>query len=91
MDLSSIILTGTYPWANSAFDMLLPRPLMPVAHRPLISYALAWLRQGGIDRVAVCANRETRALQTRFLHHVPDGMSLSYFRIPCREGQPVDA
>lgn len=86
MDLSSIILTGTYPWANSAFDQLLPRPLMPVAHRPLISYALSWLRQGGIDRVAICANRETRALQTRLLHHVPDGMTLSYFEDPMPRG-----
>lgn len=85
-DLSSIILTGTYPWANSTFDMLLPRPLMPVAHRPLISYALSWLRQGGLDRVAVCANRETRALQTRLLHHVPDGMTLSYFEDPMPRG-----
>ncbi len=85
-DLSSIVLTGIYPWANSTFDRLLPRPLMPVAHRPLISFALSWLRQGGIDRVAVCANRETRALQTRLLPHVPPGMRLSYFEDPMPRG-----
>jgi len=85
-DISSIVLTGTYPWANTTFDKLLPRPLMPVAHRPLISYALSWLRQGGIDRVAICANRETRALQSRLVHHVPSGMTLSYFEDPMPRG-----
>ena len=73
-----IVLVGTHPWANSAFDKLLPRPLLPVGHRPLISYALSWLRESGIRTAAVCGNRETRALESRLHRHVPAGLALSY-------------
>src|ERR1044071_258880 len=32
-----VILAGTYHWSNSAFEELLPRPLVPVAQAPLVS------------------------------------------------------
>jgi NDP-sugar pyrophosphorylase family protein len=75
---TGIVLVGTHPWTNSSFEKLMPRTLLPIAHRPLISYALTWLRDGGIRNVAVCANRETQVLQPQLLRHVPKGMTLSY-------------
>jgi len=52
--------------------------LLPVAHRPLISYALSWLRDGGLGRTSVCANRETQMLESRLHRHVPPGLRVSY-------------
>ena len=72
---TGILLAGTHPWSNSAFD-LLPRCLLPVAHRPLIWYGLSWLHREGIREVAVCGNRETRVLQSRLARHVPSGMAV---------------
>jgi mannose-1-phosphate guanylyltransferase len=83
---AGIVLVGTHPWTNSPFDSLLPRALLPVAHRPLIAYALSWLQQAGIEHVAVCANRETRTLQSRLAHHLPQGMTLSYHEDPMPRG-----
>jgi NDP-sugar pyrophosphorylase family protein len=73
-----ILLAGTHPWTNSAFDSLLPRALLPLSHRPLIWYGLAWLQREGIGEVAVCGNRETRLLKTRLERHVPSGLTVSY-------------
>jgi mannose-1-phosphate guanylyltransferase len=84
--ISGIVLAGAHPWSKSAFDQLLPRTLLPVAHRPLISYALSWLHEGGIRNVAVCANRETQALQPRLLRQLPPGMTLSYHEDPMPRG-----
>jgi NDP-sugar pyrophosphorylase family protein len=75
---AGIVLAGTHPWTNSAFDKLPPRALLPIAHRPLISYALSWLEDGGIHQVAVCANRETQTLETSLHRHVPAGTRVSY-------------
>jgi NDP-sugar pyrophosphorylase family protein len=75
---TGIVLVGTHPWTNTTFDRLPPRPLLPVAHRPLISYALSWLRDGGIRRAAVCANRETQVLESLLHRHVPQGLRVSY-------------
>lgn len=82
---TGIILAGTHPWTNSAFDSL-PRTLLPVAHRPLIWYALSWLHREGIGEVAVCGNRETRVLQSRLGRHVPHGMRVSYHEDPMPRG-----
>lgn len=84
--LTGIVLVGTHPWTNSAFDTLLPRPLLPIANRPLISYALSWLHDAAIRDVAVCANRETRALQATLERHVPAGMRVSYLEDPMPRG-----
>jgi len=81
-----IILAGTHPWSQSGLDSLLPRTLLPVAHRPLIWYGLSWLHREGIRDVAVCGNRETRILQSRLERHVPAGMRVSYHEDPMPRG-----
>ncbi len=57
-----VILAGQYAWKDSKFDALCPRPLLPVANQPLVSYALQWLSEGGLHDVTVCANRDTRTV-----------------------------
>jgi NDP-sugar pyrophosphorylase family protein len=59
-----VVLAGTYHWSRSAFEELLPRPLVPVAQAPLVSYALRWLRDGGIARATLCANSASRAVRS---------------------------
>jgi NDP-sugar pyrophosphorylase family protein len=83
---TGILLAGTHPWAGSGFDSLLPRTLLPIAHKPLISYGLSWLHREGIREVAVCGNRETRVLQARLSRHVPAGMAVSYHEDPMPRG-----
>jgi mannose-1-phosphate guanylyltransferase/phosphomannomutase len=73
-----VVLAGTHPWTRSAFDRLPPRPLLPIAHRPLLSYSLSWLRDGGVSHAVVSANRETRVLESRLHCHVPDGLAVTY-------------
>jgi mannose-1-phosphate guanylyltransferase len=81
-----IVLVGAYPWNRSPFDALMPRALLPVAHRPLISYALSWLHDAGIRQVGVCGNRDTRELSSVLTRHVPAGMTLSYHEDPVPRG-----
>jgi NDP-sugar pyrophosphorylase family protein len=83
---TGILLAGTHSWANSAFDSLIARTLLPVANHPLIWYGLSWLHREGIGEVAVCGNRETRLLQARLSRHVPHGMTVSYHEDPMPRG-----
>ena len=66
-----VVLAGTYSWREAPLERLLPRPLLPVAGSPLISYSLRWLRAGGIDNATICSS--SRRVQT----HVGDGKSLT--------------
>jgi len=56
----------------------MPRTLLPVAHRPLISYALSWMHAAGVHEVVVCGNRETRTLAPVLNRHAPRGMNVRY-------------
>jgi NDP-sugar pyrophosphorylase family protein len=52
----AILLAGTHAWRRTAFDQLLPRPVLPVAQLPLMAHPLRWLRAAGAARVTICAN-----------------------------------
>ena len=52
----AVLLAGTTAWRKTAFDQLLPRPLLPVGPLPLMAHPLRWLRAAGASRVTICAN-----------------------------------
>jgi mannose-1-phosphate guanylyltransferase len=56
---SGVVLAGQYTWRDSRFDRLSPRPLLPVANRPLFSYAVDWLKAGGLEEITLGVNAET--------------------------------
>jgi mannose-1-phosphate guanylyltransferase len=78
--ISAVVLAGTHHWSGSSFERLAPRPLVPVALAPLISYPLRWLRKGGLTRVTVCANGTTRLIEAE----IGDGrgldMEIGYYK-----------
>lgn len=72
-----VVLAGSYPASRSAFDALVPRPLLPVAQQPLITYALRWMQNAGVAHATVCANSAARSIRTR-LDAAELGMGLDY-------------
>jgi NDP-sugar pyrophosphorylase family protein len=52
----AVLLAGTHAWRRTAFDQLLPRPVLPVGQLPLMAHPLRWLRAAGASRVTICAN-----------------------------------
>jgi NDP-sugar pyrophosphorylase family protein len=85
-ETAGVVLVGTHPWRDATFDRLPARPLLPIGHRPLIAYALGWLRDGGVSTAAVCGNRETKTLESRLHRHVPLGLDVTYLEDPMPRG-----
>src|SRR5437879_4403041 len=77
--LSGVVLAGTHHWHDSSFGKLAPRPLVPVALAPLISYSLRWLRQGGVRPATICANGTSRAIEAVLGDGSELKMELSYY------------
>ncbi len=75
---SGIILAGTFPWENSAFDRLSTRPLAPVGLRPLMAFSLSWMQNAGLRSVVVCGNRNSRALEAQLAQNYASELELSY-------------
>jgi len=61
---AGIVLAGTHTWNRSRFEQLVPRILVPVVQRPLLSYAVNWLFEGGVANVTVCTNRQSRSVRS---------------------------
>jgi NDP-sugar pyrophosphorylase family protein len=78
-DVCGIVLAGVHSWDDSAFDELLPRPLMPVVHTPLICHILAWLRSAGITHATVCANSASRPMRCMLTDGTALGLELGYY------------
>ncbi len=81
-----VILAGQYAWKDSKFDALCPRPLLPVANPPLVSYALLWLSEGGLHGVTVCANRDTRTVGDRLREYRPPELDVELLEDPVPRG-----
>jgi mannose-1-phosphate guanylyltransferase len=72
-----IVLAGVYPGGQCALDQLAPRPLLPVAQKPLVTYALRWMGRGGLRGATICANSAARAIRSR-LKGTTFGLRLDY-------------
>lgn len=79
-EISAVVLAGTHRWSGSSFERLAPRPLVPVALAPLISYPLGWLADAGVRRATICANGTTRDIEAAFGDGHSRGMEISYYK-----------
>jgi NDP-sugar pyrophosphorylase family protein len=83
---AAVVLIGTYPWNSSEIDALVPRALLPVGHRPLVSYAFDWLYAAGIRRAVLCGNRHTWAFHAAAMQCAPAGLLVSDLLDPVPRG-----
>ena len=79
VDVRGIVLAGVHHWGATEFERLLPRPLMPVADSPLISYALRQLRDAGVAGVTLCANSDSHLLRACLGDGAELGLDLAYY------------
>lgn len=81
-----IILAGMHTWGESALERICPRPLLPVAGRPLVSHVLDWLRSSGISHTTICANSQSETFRRCLGDGSAHGMTLSYYQDPMPRG-----
>jgi mannose-1-phosphate guanylyltransferase len=70
------VLAGAY-LGHGSLDLLGPRPLLPAAQQPLVSYALRWMADGGVEVATICANSAARAIRAS-LNGSAYGLRLDY-------------
>lgn len=75
--LGAIVLAGTYH-GSSVFGAVRPRPLLPVAQKPLVEYVLGWLRDSGVPSATLCANGSTSRLRAHLADGDKVGIALGY-------------
>lgn len=84
--IRGVILAGVHRWNESPFERAMPRPLLPVAHTPLICYALRWLRDGGIKDITICANSMSYLVRSYLGDGQWLGVHTDYYEDPMPRG-----
>jgi NDP-sugar pyrophosphorylase family protein len=77
--LSAVVLAGSHQWSGSAFEKLGPRPLVPVALAPVISYPLRWLHAAGVLGATICVNGTGHVMETAIGDGADLDMRLAYY------------
>jgi len=82
-DVSGVVLAGTHPWGGCDLELVVPRALVPLANRPLLTHVLSWLGDGGVERATVCGNRYTDPVRCRLMSAdgggVTAGLDVHYY------------
>lgn len=84
--LHAVVLAGTHPWGRCPLDAAIARPLLPVANRPLIRYAIDWLEEARVRTVAICANTHTPEVQQVLCGAADGEVELSFYDDPMPRG-----
>lgn len=74
-----IVLAGVHAWSRCPLDQTLPRPLLPIANRALISYVLDWLHDGGIGETCVCGNSQTFVIRDHLTPYNQPTMRMHFY------------
>jgi NDP-sugar pyrophosphorylase family protein len=84
--VAGMVLAGAPAWRGTAFDALLPRPVLPVALKPLITYPLEWLRLWGVERAAVCGDGLAAVIRSQLQPYADRLPKLQYLSDPQPRG-----
>ncbi len=74
-----VVLAGAHPWDEPSGSDPLLRPMVPVAHQPLIGYVVNWLKAGGVHKGTICANGASRFVRGYLGDGSHHGMELDYY------------
>ncbi len=77
--VKGVVLAGAHPWDDPSDKGVFLRPLVPVAHQPLIGYVLRWLRGGGIRQSTICANGASSFVRSYLQDGSDLGVELDYY------------
>jgi len=77
-NLSAVVLAGVHDWGSCPLHRVTVRPLVPVANRPLIDYALAAAESAGAGHVVICANGSGAPVRGVIGDATPGGTPISY-------------
>ncbi|HUO09774.1 MAG TPA: NDP-sugar synthase [Phycisphaerae bacterium] len=76
--MNAVILAGGVRSGREVSGSGLPRALWPFPDKPLISLVLAFLRNSGCRRIAVCANGKTRMIASQLSSGATPWLDLRY-------------
>ncbi len=77
-DITGVILAGGLGTRLHPLTLTLPKPMLPIADRPLLEYIIEWLRDNGIKRIVICISYLGNIIEDYFKDGEDYGVSILY-------------
>lgn len=79
-DITGVILAGGLGTRLHPLTLTLPKPMLPIADKPLLEYIIEWLRDNGIKRIVICIGYLGNIIEDYFKDGEGYGVSIVYAR-----------
>lgn len=78
--MKAVILAGGLGTRLQPYTFFLPKPMLPLADRPLLEYIISWIRSYKIKDVVVCTSYLGNTIEDYFGNGSSFGVSIEYAR-----------
>ena len=78
--MQAVILAGGLGTRLRPYTLFLPKPMLPLAERPILEHLLEWLRKNNVSDVTLCVGYLRRIIEEYFEDGKELGVSINYAR-----------
>ncbi len=78
--MQAVILAGGLGTRLRPYTLFLPKPMLPLAERPILEHLLEWLRKNNVSDVTLCVGYLRRIIEEYFENGKELGVSINYAR-----------
>lgn len=78
--MKAVILAGGLGTRMRPYTYFVPKPLLPLADRPLLEHILLWLKENGIEEVILCVSYLRHMIEAYFRDGSEWGIRLTYVK-----------
>jgi mannose-1-phosphate guanylyltransferase len=76
----AVILAGGLGTRLRPYTLFVPKPMLPVGHRPILEHIVEWLKKSGFERVVISTGYLGRIIEDHFGDGSQFGVGIEYAR-----------
>ncbi|MEM2856197.1 MAG: nucleotidyltransferase family protein [Candidatus Nitrosocaldaceae archaeon] len=78
--MKGVILAGGLGTRMQPYTFFLPKPMLPLADKPLLEYIISWLKENGIEEIVICISYLGKTIEDYFKDGNSFGVKIEYAR-----------
>ena len=78
--MQAVILAGGLGTRLTPYTLFLPKPMLPLADKPLLQHLIEWLKRNDVTELTICVSYLRKAIEGYFENGKELGVSINYAR-----------
>jgi mannose-1-phosphate guanylyltransferase len=79
--LKAVILAGGLGTRLRPYTLFVPKPMLPLAEKPLLQYTIEWLRDNGVKDIVISVSYLRKTIEDYFEDGQEFGVNITYYRL----------